>query len=105
MVSIPTNDQETQEKKLTWPSPELLLMAVCVLLNNWACTEITSAYSRFNQAGGAANEKKLLKLDRNGLISLMPGDRVRNKGGADFEWQAAGRPDSRLFSRRPGKNG
>ena len=87
---------DTQEKELT-ADPELLLMAVCVL-NNWTPAEITSAY-KFSKAECL---KKLLKLDHIGLISLMPGDRVRLKVARDFEWLQDG--PIQLFFRRQEKN-
>jgi len=71
---------ETQEKELT-ADPELLLIAVCVL-NNWTPAEITTVY-KFSKTECL---KKLLKLDRIGLINLMPGDRIRLKVTRDFEW-------------------
>jgi len=61
--------------------PALLLVAACVL-NNWSPAEITKIY-KFSMAGCL---KHLLKLDRLGLIRLLPGDRVRLNVVRDFEW-------------------
>lgn len=61
--------------------PALLLVAACVL-NNWSPAEIAKVY-KFNKAGCL---KHLLRLDRLGLISLLPGDRVRLNVARDFEW-------------------
>ena len=61
--------------------PALLLVAACVL-NNWSPVEITKLY-KFSKAECL---KHLLKLDRLGLITLLPGDRVRLNVARDFEW-------------------
>ncbi|HUD24353.1 MAG TPA: transcriptional regulator [Burkholderiaceae bacterium] len=69
-----------QERRLV-SDPKLLLVAVCAL-NNWSLDDITTAY-RFTQAECL---KRLLLLDRMGLIELLPGNRVRPKVARDFDW-------------------
>lgn len=81
---------EAQEKELT-AEPELLLIAACVL-NGWKPAEITATYKL------TVSEclKRLLKLDRLGLITLLPGDRVRLNVARDFDWLPNG-PIQRFF--------
>jgi transcriptional regulator with XRE-family HTH domain len=79
-----------QEKQLV-SDPKLLLTAVCAL-NNWSVTDITTAY-RLTEAECL---KRLLLLDRMGLIELRPGNRVRTKVARDFDWLPDG-PIRRLF--------
>jgi transcriptional regulator with XRE-family HTH domain len=69
-----------QEKQLV-SDPKLLLAAVCVL-NNWTLTDITVAY-RLTEADCV---KRLLLLDRMGLIELRPGNLVRSRVARDFDW-------------------
>ena len=61
--------------------PKLLLVAVCAL-NHWALKDIIAAY-RLTERECLQH---LLHLDRLGLISLMPGDRVRLNVARDFDW-------------------
>ncbi len=84
---------EAQEKELV-AEPALLLVAACVL-NGWSLAEITATY-RFTKAEAL---KRLLKLDRLGLITLLPGDRVRLNVARDFDWIAHG-PIQRFFRKQ-----
>ena len=79
-----------QEKELTADS-NLLLVAACVL-NGFTPAEITATYKLTK----AECLKHLLKLDRLGLITLMPGDRVRLNVARDFDWLSRG-PIERFF--------
>lgn len=81
---------EAQEKELT-AEPALLLVAACVL-NGLTPAQITSAY-RLTKAECV---KRLVKLDRLGLITLLPGDRVRLNVARDFDWLPSG-PIERFF--------
>ena len=81
---------EAQEKELV-VDPALVLVAACVL-NNLTPTEVTTTYSLTH----AECLKRLLKLDRLGLITLMPGDRVRLNVARDFDWLPDG-PIQRFF--------
>ena len=72
-----TRDQEARlvsERKL-------LLVAVCAL-NHWSAAEIIAAY-RITRAECI---KQLLVLDHMGLVSLLPGDRIRLRVMRDFHW-------------------
>ena len=81
---------ETQERQLI-SDDKLLLVAVCAF-NHWSLADITSTY-RLTQAEGL---KRLLVLDRMGVIALMPGDRVRLRVTRDFDWLPGG-PIRQMF--------
>jgi hypothetical protein len=70
---------------------KLLLVAVCAF-NHWSLADITSTY-RPTQAEGL---KRLLLLDRMGVIALMPGDRIRPRVARDFDWRPGG-PIRQMF--------
>jgi transcriptional regulator with XRE-family HTH domain len=71
--------------------PKLLIVAVCAL-NHWRLDEIVATY----RLTSAECVKRLLHLDRLGLIELMPGNRIRLTVARDFEWQPGG-PIARYF--------
>lgn len=60
---------------------KLMLVAVCAF-NHWSVDDIVATY-RLNRAECL---KRLLVLDRMGLIALLPGDRIRLKVARDFDW-------------------
>jgi transcriptional regulator with XRE-family HTH domain len=84
---------QAQERELT-AEPGLLLTAACVL-NGWTPAQITAAY-KFTKAECL---KRLLKLDRLGLITLLPGERVRLNVARDFDWLPSG-PIERFFRKQ-----
>lgn len=69
-----------QEKELV-SDPKLLLVAVCAL-NHWTLDDILSIYA-FSEAECL---KRLLRLDKLGLIALLPGNRIRLRVARDFDW-------------------
>lgn len=71
--------------------PKLLMVAVCAL-NHWRLDDIVSTY----KLTSAECVKRLLRLDRLGLIELLPGNRIRLTVARDFEWLPGG-PISRFF--------
>jgi len=81
---------EEQEGALTADS-SLLLVAVCAL-NHWTLPHIVSAY-RLSEAQCL---RRLLHLDRLGLIALLPGNRIRVTVTRDFDWLPNG-PIQRFF--------
>lgn len=81
---------EAQERELV-SEPKLLLVAACVL-NGWTPPEIVGTYALTR----AEAVKLLVRLDRMGLITLLPGDRVRLAVARDFEWLRGG-PIDRFF--------
>src|SRR5262249_30607105 len=84
---------QTQERGLT-PEPGLPLVAAWVR-NGWAPAEVTGPH-KFRQGEWL---ERLLKLDRLGLIALLPGDRVRLNVARDFDWLPHG-PIERFFRKQ-----
>jgi transcriptional regulator with XRE-family HTH domain len=82
---------EKQERALIADS-SLLLVAVCAL-NHWTLPQIVATYS----LSDAQCLKRLLHLDRLGLIALLPGNRIRATVTRDFDWLPNG-PIQRFFS-------
>jgi transcriptional regulator with XRE-family HTH domain len=60
---------------------KLLVIAACAL-NHWTLEEMLAEY-RLTRAECL---KRLLQLDRMGLIELLPGDRIRARVARDFDW-------------------
>jgi transcriptional regulator with XRE-family HTH domain len=83
---------EAQERELV-SEPRLLLVAACVL-NGWTPPQILATYALTK----AEVVKHLARLDRMGLIALLPGDRVRLEVARDFDWLRGG-PIERFFRR------
>jgi transcriptional regulator with XRE-family HTH domain len=73
-----------QEKELV-SDPKLLLVAVCAL-NHWTLKEMLATY-RLSEAECL---KRLLRLDRLHLISLLPANRIRLNVARDFDWLVDG---------------
>ncbi|GAA5785950.1 helix-turn-helix domain-containing protein [Chitiniphilus shinanonensis] len=69
----------------------LLLVAVCVL-NHWQATDILAHY-RLDEPQLVL---RLTRLDRLGLIALLPGNRIRLAVARDFDWLPDG-PIRRYF--------
>jgi len=85
-----TTLSEEQESQLV-SDPKLLLVAVCVL-NRWEASDIGEAY----EISAAEILKRLIVLDRMGLIELLPRDRARRRVRRDFDWRPDG-PIKRFF--------
>lgn len=83
----------TQEGQLV-SDEKLLLVAVCAF-NHWTLAEIVAAY-RLTEAEGL---KRLLVLDRMGVIDLLPGNRIRLRVARDFDWLPDG-PIRRYFAKQ-----
>lgn len=75
---------EAQERELA-ADARCLLMAVC-LLNHWSFARIIATYT-YTEAEGIAY---LMKLERLGLISVLPENRVRLLVSREFSWRPAG---------------
>jgi len=73
-----------QEKELV-SDPKLLVVAVCAF-NHWSPTDIVATY-RITKAECL---KRLLILDRMGILALLPGDRIRLLAARNFDWLANG---------------
>lgn len=65
--------------------PRLLVVAVCAL-NHWSVDEILAEF----ELTRPQCLQLLLRLDRMGLIELLPGDRIRARVARDFDWIPAG---------------
>lgn len=81
---------EKQEAELVADS-RLLLVAVCTL-NHWTLAEIIATYG-ISEAEGI---RHLLHLEKLGLITLLPGNRIRLTISRDFDWHPRG-PIRRYF--------
>jgi transcriptional regulator with XRE-family HTH domain len=81
---------EAQEREVV-SSHKLILVAACAL-NRWRLEDIVETY-RISEAEAI---RLLVKLDRLGLIALMPGNRIRLNVAQDFEWLPDG-PIRRFF--------
>lgn len=73
-----------QESELV-SDTRLLLVAVCAL-NHWRLADMLSVYD----LGEAECLRHLLRLDRLGLITLLPGNRIRLNVARDFDWLTDG---------------
>ncbi|HEU5437228.1 MAG TPA: transcriptional regulator [Telluria sp.] len=69
-----------QEKELVSDSC-LLLVAVCAL-NHWSMADILAVYKLTE----TECLQRLLRLDRLGVITLLPGNRIRLTVARDFDW-------------------
>jgi len=81
----------TQEAQLV-SDEKLLLVAVCAF-NHWTPADMVGAY----RLTTAECLKRLLALDRMGVIDLLPGDRIRLRIARDFDWLPNG-PIRRYFA-------
>lgn len=75
---------EAQERELV-SDEKLLLVAVCAL-NQWTVADIVARY-RLSEADCI---RRLVRLDRLGLIRLLPGNRIRLNVARDFDWRTRG---------------
>ena len=69
-----------QEKELV-SDPKLLLVAVCSL-NHWTFADMLATYA----LSEAECVQRLLRLDKLGLIALLPDNRIRLRVARDFDW-------------------
>ncbi len=81
---------EAQEREVV-SDPRLLIVAVCAL-NHWKLEEIAEYY----RIEPVECIKHLLHLDRLGIITLLPGNRIRLNIARDFDWLPGG-PIQRYF--------
>ncbi|PRC94064.1 helix-turn-helix domain-containing protein [Solimicrobium silvestre] len=80
-INMLTHDQEAQLVK----DPKLLLITVCIL-NHWSIQEIESTYDLSQKE----IFKRLMVLDRIGMIELLPANRIRLRVKRDFDWLQKG---------------
>lgn len=84
---------EGQEQELV-SDLKFLLVALCVQ-NAWTFAEIVSYYD----IGELECVRYLARLDRLGLIELLPNNRIRRRVAQDFRWLPRG-PIERFFEQR-----
>jgi len=84
---------EAIESALVQDPPLLLALYLC--LNRWRQEEVLAAY-RFTPAEWT---RLLARLDRLGVIELLPGNRVRLRTARNFRWRQGG-PMERFFMQR-----
>lgn len=84
---------EAQELELV-ADPVRVLVAVCVL-NHWEIQQIVATY-RLSDAECITH---LLKLDRLGMIRLLPENRIKLRIARDFDWRPGG-PIHQFFRTR-----
>lgn len=82
-----------QEREIVADS-RLLVVAYC-LVNYWRFEDILNRYTISETEG----VRYLRKLDRMGIIELLPGDRVRLRIANSFQWRPDG-PIDRFFTSR-----
>jgi DNA-binding Xre family transcriptional regulator len=84
---------ETQERSLV--AEERLLLVGLLALSHWTADEIVATY-RISQAEAV---KLLAKLDRLGIIDLLPGNRIKLRLARNFAWRKGG-PLQQFFEAR-----
>jgi hypothetical protein len=72
-----------------------LLLALYLVLNRWSTEEVLARY-RWTPAQWTL---KLTRLDRLGIVELLPGNRARPRTLRNFRWRQAG-PMQRFFQAR-----
>ena len=82
-----------QEQELVGDD-RLLLVAICAL-NRWSLAQILETY----QLSEVEVVGRLARLDRMGLIELLPGNRIKPLISHDFRWQQHG-PIQRFFEQQ-----
>lgn len=82
-----------QERELL-ADPALLLVAYLVI-NRWRLDEISTVYA----IDGPALTLRLVKLERLGIIELLPFDRIKLRTARNFSWRKDG-PIQRFFAEK-----
>ena len=74
-----------EQEQMLASDPKLLLVAT-LTLNNWTAEELVAQYEiTENEVLG-----KLLKLDKLGMVELLPGNRIKRLVARNFSWRAGG---------------
>ena len=82
----------TPEQEMELTSDPRFLLVTMLILNNWTPAEIEERYMMTE----ADITGKLLRMDKLGLIDLLPGNRVRRRVARHFTWRPGG-PVQRYF--------
>lgn len=80
-----TRELDVRHEALLAANPKLLAM-LHLLCSGWNVAEIRAGFS----IDAAAATRLLARLDRLGLIELLPGDRVRLRVARDLAWRSDG---------------
>jgi transcriptional regulator with XRE-family HTH domain len=92
--STPLAELSAAQEQAVVDDPALLL-ALYLVLNRWTQTEVLARY-RFSEPDWIL---LLTRLDRLGIIELLPGNRVRSRTARNFRWRREG-PMQRFFQQR-----
>ena len=84
---------EAQERQLV--ADQRLLLAGLLALSHWSVEEMVAAY-RLDEA---ETVRLLARLDRMGIIDLLPGNRIKLRLASNFAWRKDG-PLQRFFEAR-----
>lgn len=90
--------QLTEQQEMEITQDLLLLLVTVCTLNHWSVENITSYY----HVSEAQCVQKLLKLDKLGVIELLPENRVKLLVSPQFKWVEGG-PIQRFFKETVGK--
>jgi transcriptional regulator with XRE-family HTH domain len=90
----PLSELADEQEQALLADPKLLL-ALYLALNRWTDAEVTAKY-RFTRAEWT---RLLARLDRLGVLTLLPGNRVKLRVARNFRWRAGG-PVEKLFRQR-----
>jgi len=88
----PPLDVLSAEQEQALVSDPALLLAMYLVLNRWSQAEVLARY-RFSEAQWVL---LLARLDRLGIIELLPGNRTRSRTARNFRWRRDG-PMQRFF--------
>jgi len=85
----------TEEGERTLVSDPKLLLVAILAINHWTASTILETY-RFSESELVG---LLTRLDRVGIIDLLPGNRIKVRLARNFTWRKAG-PMQRFFEER-----
>ncbi len=90
----PLTELKAEQEEMLLKEPGLLL-ALYLSLNNWREEEVLERY-KFSRPEWT---RLLARLDRMGILDLLPGNRVRLRTARNFRWRADG-PVQLFFERK-----
>jgi transcriptional regulator with XRE-family HTH domain len=91
----PPLDQLSEEQEQALVADPALLLALYLVLNRWSQAEVLARY-RFSEPEWVL---LLARLDRLGIIELLPGNRTRSRTARNFRWRRDG-PMQQFFQRQ-----
>jgi DNA-binding Xre family transcriptional regulator len=90
----PLSQLSVEQEQALLREPKLML-ALYLALNRWSEDEVVVSY----QISRAQWTRLLVRLDRMGVLSVLPGNRVRLRTARNFRWRSDG-PIERFFQRK-----